>query len=302
MKYYRLISAFSVAFLATFFCACSDVREMPRPQLSSSSEKIVETSSSEEIESSSSEVIESSSVELPPSSSSVAPRPPKPVPPSSSSAPDLCASAPNAALCDKRDGRIYRTVRIGGQVWMAENLKFQAPGSWCYEDKAENCSTYGRLYKWTTAVGLDDSYLSKSAKDLLASEIRGICPEGWHVPTSAEMKTLYSGLRKKLKDRKDSVVEGVGTSLKKKDGWEESDEAPPGTDRFGFGAVPGGYRNANGVFNYLGQDCNFWVASEASEAGRAPYWNLYFANEDFLGVYNNVKSTGYSLRCVKNAE
>jgi uncharacterized protein (TIGR02145 family) len=185
---------------------------------------------------------------------------------------------------------------------MAENLKFQAPGSWCYEDKAENCSSYGRLYKWTTAVGLDDSYLSKSARDLLATEVRGICPEGWHVPTSAEMKTLYSGLRKKLKALKDSVVEGVGTSLKKKDGWEESDEAPPGTDRFGFGAVPGGYRNSNGVFNYLGQDCNFWVASEASEAGRAPYWNLYFANEDFLGVYNNLKSTGYSLRCVKNAE
>lgn len=303
MKYCRLISAFSVAVLATFFCACSDVREMPRPQLSSSSEQIIETSSSEEIESSSSEVIESSSVELPPSSSSEAPKRPKPVPPSSSSAePDRCAGAPNAALCDKRDGRIYRTVRIGGQVWMAENLKFQASGSWCYEDKPENCSTYGRLYKWTTAVGLDDSYLSKSARDLLATEVRGICPEGWHVPTSAEMKTLYSGLRKKLKALKDSVVEGVGTSLKKKDGWEESDEAPPGTDRFGFGAVPGGYRNSNGVFNYLGQDCNFWVASEASEAGRAPYWNLYFANEDFLGVYNNLKSTGYSLRCLKNAE
>lgn len=302
MKKSYLISAFFAVALAMFFGACSDVREMPRPQLSSSSEQIVETSSSEEIESSSSEVVESSSVELPPSSSSEAPKRPKPVPPSSSSAPDLCASAPNAALCDKRDGRIYRTVRIGGQVWMAENLKFQAPGSWCYEDKQENCSTYGRLYKWTTAVGLDDSYLSKSAKDLLTTEVRGICPEGWHVPTSAEMKTLYSGLRKKLKDRKDSVVEGVGTSLKKKDGWEESDEAPPGTDRFGFGAVPGGYRNSNGVFNYLGQDCNFWVASEASEAGRAPYWNLYFANEDFLGVYNNVKSTGYSLRCVKNAE
>ena len=301
MKKSYLISAFFVGALAMLLGACSDVKEVPPPPSSSSAEPVIESSSSEP-ESSSSEVIESSSEEVVPSSSSEAPKRPKPVPPSSSSAPDLCASAPNAALCDKRDGRIYRTVRIGGQVWMAENLKFQAPGSWCYEDKAENCSTYGRLYKWTTAVGLDDSYLSKSAKDLLASEIRGICPEGWHVPTSAEMKTLYSGLRKKLKDRKDSVVEGVGTSLKKKDGWEESDEAPPGTDRFGFGAVPGGYRNANGVFNYLGQDCNFWVASEASEAGRAPYWNLYFANEDFLGVYNNVKSTGYSLRCLKNAE
>lgn len=301
MKNFYLISAFFAVVSAAYFCACSDVKEMPRLPLSSSSEPIIESSSSEP-ESSSSEVIESSSEVIVPSSSSEAPKRPKPVPPSSSSAPDLCASAPNAALCDKRDGRIYRTVRIGGQVWMAENLKFQAPGSWCYEDKSENCSAYGRLYKWTTALDLDDSYLNKPAGDLLASECRGICPEGWHVPTSAEMKTLYNGLRKKLKSIKDSVVEGVGTSLKKKDGWEESDEAPPGTDRFGFGAVPGGYRNSNGVFNYLGQDCNFWVASEASEAGRAPYWNLYFANEDFLGVYNNLKSTGYSLRCVKNAE
>jgi uncharacterized protein (TIGR02145 family) len=211
------------------------------------------------------------------------------------------------AFTDKRDGNVYRVVEVDGRMWMAENLRYRdvkadpilEDNSWCASGDKKKCEKEGFLYSWA-AVMLDSS-CAESKCDVVYPH-RGICPEGWHVPTSAEMKTLYSGLRKKLKALKDSVVEGVGTSLKKKEGWEESDEAPPGTDRFGFGAVPGGYRNSNGVFNYLGQDCNFWVASEASEAGRAPYWNLYFANEDFLGVYNNLKSSGYSLRCVKNAE
>lgn len=213
---------------------------------------------------------------------------------------DLCASE-SSILCDLRDGKRYRTVKIGNQVWMAQNLNFVAEGSWCYEGKEANCLSFGRLYTWASALALPDAFLSASAKDSLVENRRGICPEGWHIPANSEMKQLHSFVRKRLRTKSDSLIEGVGTSLKTKAGWEESDEAPAGSDRFGFSAMPAGYRNSNGRFDYLGQDGNFWIAEETSNPTHATYWNLYFANEDFLGVYNNSKAFAYSVRCLKNS-
>lgn len=212
---------------------------------------------------------------------------------------DLCAEAPQGVLCDKRDGKTYGTVRFGDQFWMAENLNYEAQNSWCYASQEANCKEYGRLYKWTSALGLPDSFAVVSAADSLNSVRQGVCPEGWHIPSNDEMKVFYNFVRQRLMVN-DSLREGVGTSLKGKDGWEESSEAAEGTDRFGFGAKPAGYRTFAGVFNYLGQDCNFWVAAESAEPTRAPYWNLYFDNDDFLGVYTNLKSSAYSVRCLKD--
>ena len=284
MKKSYLTSAFFAVALATFLCACSDVKEMPRLQLSSSSEQIVETSSSEEIESSSSEVIESSSVELPPSSSSVAPRPPKPEPSSSSAEPDRCAGAPNAALCDKRDGRIYRTVRIGGQVWMAENLKFQAPGSWCYEEKAENCSSYGRLYKWTTALGLDDSFLNKFAADSLVAERRGICPEGWRLFTYDDYVIVRG-----YKDEYSDGIKGLRSTY----GFS-------GTNASGFSLTGAGMRTKLGAFDGL-KEVMAWFRPEEyeSDAANRAHHGL-FDNNDFAPAKENrdLKVNGFSVRCV----
>lgn len=211
----------------------------------------------------------------------------------------ICADTPNGVLCDTRDGHRYGTVYLAGRVWMARNLNFEAPGSWCFKNKAENCSQYGRLYTWASAMGVDASFNKASLADSIQQKHQGVCPEGWHIPKNADMVALHDFIQQQNASI-EGLEEGVGTSLKKATGWEVEDDAPVGTDRYGFAAEPAGYRGIQGNFEYLGEDASFWIADEASEPTHAPYWNLYNMNADFKGGYSAQKSTAYSVRCIKD--
>jgi len=127
---------------------------------------------------------------------------------------------------DERDGgKIYKSVKIGDQVWMAENLNYNANGSKCYDNKEANCETYGRLYSWATAVN--------------------VCPDGWHLPSDAEWETLVGYV-------------GYGNYNKWKansDLWKPN----TGTDEFGFAALPGGYYYSR--FSDVGIIGYWWSAS-----------------------------------------
>lgn len=193
------------------------------------------------------------------------------------------------SFTDARDGESYRTVKIGDQVWMAENLRFKAEGSYAAGNEESNVQKFGRLYTWTTALGIPAIFTEQSpANDLemyrkiKADNYQGIAPEGWHIPSSKEWEQLMNNLDPKSN----------GSELRSKCVWME-----PGTDTLGFFALPAGYRFDNGSFCQFGKRARFWCKDEY---GLTNAYRMSLTNEsmDIEGVY---RSDALSVRCVKNA-
>ncbi|SHL26731.1 fibrobacter succinogenes major paralogous domain-containing protein [Fibrobacter sp. UWH4] len=260
-------------------------------------------SSSNSVESSSSEASsssQSSSSETSVSSSSVE---------SSSSSDGFDWSLPKEAylnpdieydsIVDSRDGKVYKTVKIGDQTWMAENLNFD-PGqggsgdakydwSWC-----RNCEVIGYLYTWAAAI--DSVKLANDAENPqdcgygkgcgLTGKLQGICPAGWHLPSKAEWQVLFDAVGGRST---------AGEVLKSQTGWYGNGN---GTDAFGFSALPAGDKSNNGYFYHAGDIAYFWSATGNSD---------HFAYLMYLGygykyadLYDDNKNYGYSVRCVKD--
>ncbi|MDR2581108.1 MAG: hypothetical protein LBC85_08970 [Fibromonadaceae bacterium] len=193
------------------------------------------------------------------------------------------------SLYDSRDGKTYKTVVVGSQTWMAENLNYEVSGSACYDNNPSNCVTYGRLYNWATAMGLASTCNSSSCASQVQSMQQGVCPVGWHLPNSAEWTALMN-----------HVGSNAGTKLKANSNLWLSNGS--GTDDFGFSALPGG--RGGGGFVFVG-NCGFWwSATEASgslstrnnEAGFRRMGN------DLLGCMMETGNKGrlFSVRCLKN--
>jgi len=146
----------------------------------------------------------------------------------------------NATFVDSRDGKSYKYVKIGEQVWMAENLNYNAKRSKCYNDSTANCAKYGRLYYWLTAMGIN-AYEEWGESDV---KHQGICPNGWHIPNNDDWLKLRSYV-----ESNSGCRSCAGKHLKSKSGWnykynEYMDETSGnGTDEFGFSALPGGWGN-----------------------------------------------------------
>jgi len=179
-------------------------------------------------------------------------------------------------LSDERDGKKYKTVTIGSQVWMAENLAYNAKNSKCFNNEPANCNKYGRLYSWETVSGNQN-----------------ICPNGWRLPNNDEWNALvsYAG-----------GENSAGTKLKAKSGWKDFEKnSGNGTDNYGFGALPGGHGSREGAFSYAG-DLGLWWSNNP-EAHSEFASNLYIntrghaKSNDYFGVY---ESFFCSIRCIKN--
>jgi len=178
---------------------------------------------------------------------------------------------------DTRDGQTYKIVAIGTQIWFAENLNYETPDSWWYNDDEANGDVYGRLYTWDAAM--------------IA------CPGGWHLPSDNEWKILEMFLGMNQNDADGEEMRGTdeGKKLKSISGWNSGS----GTDEVGFTALPGGERNSIGYFLYIGDFTSWWTATEHPEYEIA--WYRYLdGGEDRVGRDKYNKLSGYSIRCIKN--
>lgn len=209
-----------------------------------------------------------------------------------------------------RQGNKYKTVTIGTQTWMAENLKVtvyndgsqiykiepnnawanQNGGCYCnYNNDTSLGNKYGKLYNWT------------------AVEKGKLCPTGWHVPTSEEWSTLENYLMENGYDY-DSIKYGtnIGKALASTWGWDTMSD--PGSDatvgnnqlknnRTGFSAQPAGSRYIDGKFMELGQNSIMWSSTDAQNCAYAAH--LYYPASGF-GQGIPYKKSGLSVRCLKN--
>lgn len=206
----------------------------------------------------------------------------------------------NGKFTDKRDGNKYAVVEIGDKIWMAENLRYTDSSKtknlkgnvWCYENKADNCSKYGPLYSWTAAMDFESEYNSTRKNMVTYHVYDGICPDGWHIPSTLEWQDLKNALQNQ------SVSDiAVGASMKSIDGWVQGDSASKAMNRFGFNALPAGRRNSeNGEFMSTGKYAFFWASDEVDE-GTSIGWGLRY-DWDRLEVGNYYKDHGMSVRCV----
>lgn len=196
-------------------------------------------------------------------------------------------------LTDSRDGQTYRTVKIGDQVWMAENLNFVTDNSWCYGDDPVNCAKYGRLYTWAAAMdsvgtwstnGKGCGYYGKICSPTYP--VRGVCPKGWHLPSYDEWDALSTAV---------GGSSTAGTKLKFVTGWSDSGN---GTDTFGFSALPAGYRDNNGSYFNEGNLAYFWSSSEYGSLN-AYNVSLYY-NDVYAFLFNYDKLDGFSVRCLED--
>ena len=201
---------------------------------------------------------------------------------------DFIEEVPNTGVVYDAQGNEYKTVKIGSQLWMAENLNLKTPGSWCYRNKPSNCKKYGRLYTWKAAMEN--------------------CPDGWHLPSDEEWGELKNFVDAHNGD------EGVGTSLKSTTGWKNERTIPVGTDRFGFSGKPSGtkrrapiYPDDDPEFFGIGSLARFWSSTTNNyNDGYFVFfeWHLSGDNES-LGRYGmsteeeNPVSFAYYVRCVK---
>jgi uncharacterized protein (TIGR02145 family) len=208
---------------------------------------------------------------------------------SSSSKPASCPAYNSAThFCDARDGNVYKFIGIGTQIWMAENLNYNAANSICNLNMLSNCEEYGRLYEWVTAMNISRTYASSLYNR--TGTIQGICPEGWHLPSKAEWNTLvvFAG-----------GFSTGGTKLKAARDWKDQPPYGKGTDEYGFAALPGGYGNEDGTFGSVSYRSYWWASTESNSTGAYAFSVHYDGSEVDEGSYD--KPTFYSIRCINNA-
>ena len=207
-------------------------------------------------------------------------------------------------VTDPRDGRIYKTVKINNQEWMAENLNVSKycngdpisniqddakwgegrAGAYCYyNNDPENKEKYGKLYNWYTV-----------------NDPRGLALKGWHIPSDAEWKELemYLGMSQREADKVGWRGNDEGCKLKETGilHWKEPNECA--TNQSGFTALPGGYRDVSGDF-YVNTYSGYWWSTTEADSDFIWYRTLYHTSNKIHRKKGYI-GDGFSVRCLRN--
>jgi len=196
-----------------------------------------------------------------------------------------CSDGDKEEGCDEGGGFVatcsadFRTVEIGSQIWMAENLNCNVAGSRCYDNLESNCDIYGRMYDWATAMT--------------------VCPEGWHLPSKEEWDAITDYIGDEYTDAK---------KLKATSGWNQDSN---GTDDYGFAALPGGFIHttwilfSDTVSSGVGDFGAWWTTSQDDLNLKTGYYESAYTR--FMYTHNNTvwwsnfKNNWFSVRCVQGS-
>ena len=213
----------------------------------------------------------------------------------------VCAwAAPEfGKLTDSRDGKTYKTVKIGEQVWLAENLNYEYKiggatyGNWCYDNNEKYCPVYGRYYTWGAAMDSVNTGCGYEKTCAVQGKARGVCPEGWHLPRRAEWDTLLAFVRGAAENNKE------GNMLKSAHGWNAYEgKNGNGSDDYGFSVLPSDYRSRGGRFGAVGFKAGFWTSSEYGEDRERLVVFTYGYDYAFDDV--GAKYVTTTIRCIKD--
>jgi len=213
-------------------------------------------------------------------------------------------------------GKNYKTIEIGNQTWMAENLNYNVKGTKCYGEGGKasvydaktgkltfvtlssaeiqaNCTKYGRLYTWAAAMDIDVKYNEEEWGD---SDLKhqGICPNGWHIPSKAEWDELINYV-----ESENGCSDCAGEHLMAKNGWWDGGHG--GLDTYGFSALPGSGGDVKSddqdgyYFGPAGFEGYWWSSLEGGKL--SAYLMHIFSHEN---VYMDRKDFLYSVRCLKD--
>jgi uncharacterized protein (TIGR02145 family) len=183
-------------------------------------------------------------------------------------------------------GVTYHTIQIGTQCWLKENLNTgkmitgnlsqinnNITERYCYNNDTINCTLYGGLYQWDEAMQYQSG----------GTNVQGICPTGWHIPSNNEFIILSN------------AVDNNGNSLK---ALYQGSGNGAGTDASGFSLLLAGYRGLLGSFYDITGYTNLWTSIESDSANAGVTW--FGPTDNLINQNNSDKSTGFSVRCIKN--
>ena len=223
---------------------------------------------------------------------------------SSSVKPD--GSVVKGTMTDERDGQTYKTVKIGNQTWMAENLNYRYLGptadedssSFCFENAHVECDTFGRLYLWSAAMDSAGIIKGNTANGCgyysectPGETVRGVCPKGWHLPSQSEWNELITAVG----------GSSVAGKMLKSEAWQLC-SGIEGTDAFGFSALAASYRYDDGNYNdnsRCDDGARFWSSTDDHHCCGAYGMHLRF-NDAGAFLYPDSRNNAHSVRCIQD--